>query len=459
MSKPDPRCAALEVLDQVRRSDVLVTAAVRKTASKWGLRPGVIAATNNLVLETLRRRRLLDGIMSLLVDRGVPSKDGRLMDLVRLALCELLYVEKVPDYACVHRFVDLARRIKGPGVASFVNAILRKAASSSLSELESRAASAGLGVRHSMPDWLVEASKEAFADRFENELIALNLQAPIALRVNRVAAIPNEVRRELEEYGLHPEAPDWLPDALVLPSNEPPYETMPFIKGRFWPQDLASQLISTLSTPGPGSFVLDACAGWGTKGFSIAALAPEVQVISADISPSRLAVLAQRAESFRIKNVFPVIADLTAPPFPPGSFDSVLVDAPCSGLGTIRRHPELKWRRTPQDPVRNASLQLALLKSLAPLVKPGGRLVYTVCSFIPLEGPLVVDAFLQSCSAFKLELPSASAPSPLAARLLELENAAAHSPYMRPGMLFTLPSLMDCDCFFLALLRKKKAPQ
>jgi len=461
MGKPDARSIALAVLDSVENSSRLATHALRQAQDRWDPKQRDGATATRLVLGTLRNRRLLDHFLGKLVKRSLPQKDRRLMNILRLAMYELLYMDSIPAYATLDGYAGLAKKIKGGKIASFVNAVLRSASNTARDELLAQAARLPPALRLSLPDWVAEQSAAAFGDRWPTELEYLNRPAQIAIRVNRAKTDRPTLCRQLEESGLHPTPVEYLADAILLPPNEPPYRTRQFSQGHFWPQDLASQLVTSLAGDGDGKLVLDACAGNGTKSFGMASAGVEGRVIvSADVSPAKLNSLTARCGHYGLSGISLVVADLLDPPFFRSTFDTVLVDAPCSGLGTMRRHPELRWRREPDDVTLNAANQLRMLSAAGSLVREagvrGGRLVYCVCTFALAEGPEVVERFLADNNDFVLEDPCAGAAGPLRETLQELARANRR-PWMRSGFLMTAPSVLNGDCFFAALMRRKHA--
>jgi 16S rRNA (cytosine967-C5)-methyltransferase len=264
-------------------------------------------------------------------------------------------------------------------------------------------------VRLSYPDFLVEGARRGFGEGWEEELGALNLPAEIAVRVNTRRTTAEGLAERLRGEGLHPREVEGVPGALVLPSGEPPYRTLAFAEGEFWPQDVGSQRVARLAVPGASERLLDLCAGSGTKSFLAASDAGTgARVMAVDVSEAKVAALAARKERLGFPEVEALACDARALPFPDGAFDVVLLDAPCTGAGTVRRHPELKWRRQEGDVGAAAARQGELLAAAARLVRPGGRLVYAVCSFLPEEGKEVVGRFLAARPEF------AGAPSDFA---------------------------------------------
>ncbi len=449
MAGPDHRSLAWTVLDSVRTRKSLATAALRHATERQDPPPEVVSATHRLVMGTLRERGYLDAVLARLVERKLPRKDKRLMDLLRLAIYEMLFMDSIPSYATGSRYVELVRRSKGPRVAGFVNALLRRAAQFDPSQEIERRNSLPIAQRLSIPEWLLKEAQAAFGENTEEELAGMARTADIALRT--AGDLPrNELLDELKQEGLSPRPMVENSRGLLLPPGESPYQTLAFARGRFRPQDRASQLVTDLVVAAGAGNILDGCAGNGTKAIAMAEARTFESITAADLSGHKLVELQARTP-LTIKTLE---TDLTDPALPPSSFDTVLLDAPCTGLGTLRRHPELKWRRKAADGYSNGKLQQALLGGVAPLVKPGGLLIYAVCSFLPAEGPRVVEQFLASHADFALE-PPAQHLDGLAKELTGRLAAANRTlPLHRPGTLLTLPSVLDGDLFFVACLRR-----
>lgn len=418
---------------------MLATAALRTELNSRDPEANIAATANAIALGVLRHRTLLDHFLAGVADRGLPEKDQRLLDILRIGAYELLFIERSRPYAVVSSIVELAKAVKGKRIGGFVNAVLRKLGrlgpAATCREVEKLPAA----VRLSYPQWLLEEARAVFGDAAETELESMNRPADIAVRVNTAATSAKALAEELSGLGLHPRQVPFLPHALVFSPDEPPYRSVPFVRRLFWPQDVSSQLVAGLAVPRAGETVLDACAGFGTKTMALALDGqPGAAIVASDVNPARIASLQERCHSVGLTNVRTETADLVSPPYPPEMFDLVFVDAPCSGLGTIRRHPELKWRRTSEDVAANAALQARLLVGAAPLVKPGGRVVYAVCTFTPAEGPLLVEEFLASHSEF-----SRSA--------FELHDEKLSTS---KGDLLVVPTQYGSDCFYAAMLTR-----
>lgn len=251
-------------------------------------------------------------------------------------------------------------------------------------------------VRESIPDWLDEVGETELGEQWDAELAALNQRAPVFLRVNTLKATRDEAREWLASHGVETELVDGVPEALVLPAGR----TLPkaiLIEGRVEIQDAGSQCIVSLLDPQPGETIVDACAGAGGKYLQIAALMRNQGTLFAlDVVGKKLDILRQRAKRAGVRCLDTALAPDVMPESWLDRADRVLIDSPCSGLGTLRRQPDLKWRLTPKMLDRTRRLQRELLARYAGMAREGGRVVYATCSVLPSENRGVVDELLET---------------------------------------------------------------
>jgi 16S rRNA (cytosine967-C5)-methyltransferase len=406
------------------------------------------ALASELVYGTLAWQGRLDHHLGQLVRGSVAALDPPVRAALRLGLYQLLFLDRVPAYAAVDASVRLARR-RGRGAAGLVNAVLRRAAREASSGLPLPNASADpidrLAVEWSHPRWLVaRLADEIGLEELPALLAAHNRSGEVTLRVNQLRTTQETLARELAARGIRAAPARWADGALALERGAGALRRLPqFRDGHFAFQGEASQLVTLLLGIQPGSCVLDACAAPGGKTVqAAAAAAPGGRVVALDLHAAGVRRIAAEAARLGLAEVGPLVADARRPPLR-GMFDAVLVDAPCSGLGTLRRHPELRWRRGEDDLARLAILQGELLAGAAPLVRPGGTLVYAVCSPMRTETDDVIARFLADHRRFARE----SAAPQLPARAAPLVSA--------DGALRTWPHRHDLDGFFAMRLRAR----
>jgi 16S rRNA (cytosine967-C5)-methyltransferase len=370
-------------------------------AGELGRARGLAAADRGLATElvygVLKRRRRLDWALAGYAPRGLDALDERVLDALRLGAYQILFL-RVPAHAAVDDAVGAIKRLRGQKLANFANALLRRLARDGEPPPPSEPL-ARLAVLESAPDWLARDAVARFgSDEAQAYLAALNVPAPLWLRANSLRASRDEAMRALAR-----ERPDATltpspraPEAFRVDGAGDPAALRCFADGLATAQDLAAQLIAHLVEPAPGERILDACAGVGGKSTHLAALAGDrAQIDSADVSERKLDLGAELARRLGVTSTRPIVCDLTDPAAPLQlQYDCVLLDAPCSGLGVLRRHPEAKWRRQPEDSRALAELQARLVDALVPRVRPGGRFVYSVCTYSDDEGPCQLQRLL-----------------------------------------------------------------
>ena len=370
----------------------------------------------------IRWKLSLDWLLSHFVREGL-KKDVRL--LLWMSLYQIFFMKKAA-YHVVGEAVDYAKREKGQGVANFVNAVLRRSIRErDLLPLPSDPL-VRLSVEHSFPVWLVRRWCARFGEEGVAALLrVLNTTPEFTLRVNAGKAAREEVVRRLADHGIKAGKGKFLDRALLVDRIGPLLDDELF-KGHFvHVQDEASQMAGLAVAPSASDLILDACAGQGTKTEQIREEWPGVRVVAMDLEGKKLRSI--RATACLVGG------DVLKNPFKNGCFDSILLDAPCSSLGIIRKHPEIKWRRSERDVAVFGGLQREMIGSLGENLRHGGRLVYSVCSFEPEETTGVVEQVLGE-GVFVREKPL---------------------PALFPDEYFlSLPHLSGMDGFFIARLRK-----
>ena len=441
----EARALAAAVLQRIEHdrayADVALDAALR--TSRLDGRDRALAT--RLVYGTLAWQGRLDWHLAALTRREPAALDPPLRIALRLGLYQILFLDRIPAHAAVATSVDLAKRL-APAGAGLVNAVLRRA-------VRERAAlplpdPVAAPVRHlavafSHPEWLVARWREHLDDADLRALLAANNQAaPTVLRA-RLGGRDALIAR-LSAAGVGAEACRFAPEAVRV-SAAAPHALAGYAAGAFSVQSEASQLVVLLLDPRPGMRVLDACAAPGGKASYIAEIMGDRGLVVALDQRRRGAhAVARTARRLRLGVVAAVVADARCAPrvLRDGLFDRILVDAPCSGLGTLRAHPEVRWTRTPADIVRLAALQREILEGVTPLLSPGGVLVYATCTIADEENEDVVRAWLASH------------------RDLRTEDAAQHLPAPAVGLvdasgaLRTLPHRDGLDGFYAVCVRR-----
>lgn len=455
----DPvRMLAWHLLDRVDRSRAFTDVLFDQTLPQANLRTLDRAYLWELVLGTLRWRGRLDAYIVRAVRSPQKKMNPRILSLLRLGAYQILCLDRVPDSAAVNEAVRLAREtFKDPKISGFVNAVLRSIArhksqdpfpsfAESPVEFISQAAS--------HPRWMVERWIREFGAEMARVICEANNQRPPATaRVNTLKISRDRLLEKLAESGFPGRPTPFSPEGFTF-RNRPLFaEERLFQQGFYFIQDEASQMIPHLLDPQPGERILDTCAAPGGKSTHMAQLMKnQGEIIAVDLHQNKLERIGQNCQRLGIRIIQTLRADVTRTlPFPPeGVFDRILVDAPCSTLGILHRHPESKWRRKPEDILRLQKLQTFLLANASSRLKPGGYLVYSTCTMTPEENESVAESFLREHSDFKRDDLSAMVPFPWRSLI---DDRGFFRTY--PAMIVK-PEGERLDGFFAARFRKSK---
>ena len=441
------RACAYTVVRRVFEEGAYADRALAAEARTLDPRDRALAMT--LAYGAVQRRGTLDHVAGRLSSRPLERLDAPVLAALRLGLYQVLYLGGVADYAAVDESVELVKRAR-PGAAGLVNAILRRGAAEGHTILDALDDSepAGAAVLHSVPEWLAALWwRELSAEAARRLLRRINEPAESAIRVNTLVAGAAEVAGALPVPS-HP-APG-IPEGLVVDAGFDAQRSEVWERGAIMPQSRGSMLVARALAPVAGERVLDLCAAPGAKTTHIAALLEnEGEVMAVERHPGRAAALERTCVRMRTSSVRVLVGDAAQPRVgdaaQPGAgsrpFDRVLVDPPCSGLGTLQSRPDLRWRARPEGIEELADIQSRILAAGAACVAPGGTLVYSVCTISRQEGELVLERFLREHRDFDAE--------DLAGELPEW-SAAAAGPYLQ-----LLPSREGTDGFFIARCRRR----
>jgi len=402
------RRTALEVLVRVARergfADVLLGHRLADFAA-----PDRRLVTQ-MVLGTIAWQGRLDYELERVSSRPLDAIEPNVLAVLRLALFQLRILSRIPHHAAVDTAVTLAREGAGDAAARFVNGVLRNALRRPI-ELPSRDRDrvAYLTVAHSHPRWLVEKFIEWFGLHDAETLMAANNRAaPNVLRLNLARGCAEELIARLEREGFDIASRGRFPETIIL-GSAPLFDAYALRDGICYPQAEASQLVARMLAPARDAIVADCAAAPGGKAAHLAEIiGPRGRVVAMDLNLAGLKKTRGLADRLGHTNVFVARADATvALPLRSNSLDYVLLDAPCTGTGTMREHPEIRWRLDPGDFTRMSTLQARMLDQAVALVRPGGAIVYSVCSPAPEEGAGVIATFLAQHPEFAIAMPSA----------------------------------------------------
>ncbi len=407
-STANPRQAACETLLRIRKEGGFADRLIDNELSNGILSGPDRGLYAELVFGVLRRQGTLDHILQQLLEKPMVELDPQALVILRIGLYQLTCLDRIPESAAVNESVNLAKLIT-PGTSGLINAVLRnflrRRDTITFPDITTNPAAA-IAAIHSQPEWLAEQWLEQLGVTEARQLAeASSQQPPVTLRVNTLRSTRDQLLQEFDTQGIEATPCRFSPDGITLAGRHI-ISTLPgFDAGLFAVQDEASQLAGRLLGAEPGERIWDACCAPGGKSGHIAQLMDDTgELIATDISRSKLTLVQDNVRRLGINSVTTAVADLHQPyTFPDGTFDRILLDAPCSGLGVIRRNPEAKWRLFSGDITRLAAVQKTLLKNAAVRLKPGGTLLYSTCSTSEAENELVVEDFLLHHPGFVLE--------------------------------------------------------
>ncbi len=449
---PTSREVALEVLHRVDADRAFSGALLRRALDRAGLRAVDEALATELTLGTLRHRAEVDWVLSRASHTPLDELPSHIRAVLRMGAYQLMFLDRIPASAACSQAVELAKRFGHPGTARLVNAVLRRIAAAPIAIPEDESTDEGIALRHSHPRWLVRRWVERFGVDGARALCRTNNATPPAsVRLNTVRGAPAAVAAAIAALGVRTIPSTLLPEGARIVAASPRARTAAYAEGWVSPQDEGSMLTSRLVAPLPGETVVDACAGSGGKALHLAALMENRgRVLACDIVPAKLNAITRHARRLGVTIVEPHLLDAArlAEAVPLGA-DRVLVDAPCSGLGVLRRRPEIKWRIQPEQLPALAARQRAILEGARTAVRSGGLLVFTVCTLEPDEGPAVVSGFLGAHPEFE--------PVPIDRWPPGSGEGAVPVPVRgEPGTAFLYPHLHDTDGFFVAVFRRRQ---
>jgi len=438
-----PRAVAMDILCQwQRRHEPLDKLSDQGLAGRAFADPRDRQLAWSLVTGVVRHLRYLDWVIAQFAKHPLAKMKPLTLQALRVGVFQLLFLDRVPASAAINETVAALKAARQPKwLTGFVNGLLRNV---DRKRADLAGASLAPGVRHSHPDWLVRRWRERYGAARTEELLAHdNTPPPLTLRVDTARTTVADCIERLATAGVAATPGRYCPAAIRIDEPRGAVTALPgYAEGWFQVQDEAAQLVAPLLAPFAEGEYLDGCAGLGGKTTHLAQLLPPAtRLVAVEPSAPRLRLLAENLARLGLAGRVETVAEELAGLGGHGRvFRGVLIDAPCSGLGVIRRHPDIRWNRGPADLERFPQTQLALLAIAADLVAPGGVLVYATCSMEPEEDEEVVARFLADHPDF-----SRTDAGPL------LPPAAASLVNER-GELATAPDLHDLDGFFAARL-------
>jgi len=425
LTSSNPREIALAVLAHFRDRDTDATRLLHDLLRRGALHGADARLATELTMGTLRQRSRLDAILQTMTRRPWKRTAPIVRDILRLGAYQMLIMDRIPPHAAVNETVNLARRWATAGQAALVNAILRRLAAQSPANVpvpfrvseqaphakaqrrkEVMVSQSEWPVLYSHPPWLVKYLLSHYPAERVAALLEWNNRTPqLTLRANGLRTTPERLAERLTAQGHEVARIGWpTPESLTVAGTTGDLASADwFNEGLATAQDGAAQLIAHFVAPRPGERIVDWCAAPGGKTTHLAELSMDgAHILALDVNSERLSQVAIHVERLGLRSVrtYPLHPDLIAW-LTDNPADAVLVDAPCTGLGTIQRHPDIRWRRKIKDIARSARVQLEILDAAARCVAPGGRLIYSTCTLGPVENEDVIKQFLARRSEFE----------------------------------------------------------
>jgi 16S rRNA (cytosine967-C5)-methyltransferase len=450
LRKKSPRAICLDLLDRIERANVHPDRLLTDSFKRYRYFTSLDRAfLTELTYGVIRWRGRLDWVIRHFSKIPFEKIEPGTLNILRLGLYQILFLSRTPSSAAVNESVELAKRTRGKGGAGFVNAVLRASIRQKDEILYPEwdpDPTFHISVTQSHPLWLVQRWTKELGMEETLRICKYNNQiSPLTLRTNTLKINRRDLIEKLREKELKP-LPSTFSEEGILLRDPPPTSELPFLKeGLYIIQDEASQLITSVVDPKPGERILDACSAPGGKTTHMAqAMKNRGEIYALDVSKGKLDRIEEMCQRLGIKIVKRGKGNAAASlPVPDGTvFDRVLADVPCSGFGTLRKNPDLKWKRGEKDIKRLSELQLSILGNLSGYVKDGGVLVYSTCTIFHEENEDVVEGFLETHPEFQLDRMEKILPEKL--RL-----------FVRDGYFKTFPPRNGMDGFFAARLIKR----
>ncbi|HOU10486.1 MAG TPA: 16S rRNA (cytosine(967)-C(5))-methyltransferase RsmB [Clostridiales bacterium] len=433
------RQAAFEILTRMERSGAysnLITEAKLRGVFHDNRDKALASA---IVCTVLERLITIDYNLSLYLEKPIEKLKPEVLTILRIGACQLLYFDRIPASACVCESVELARRNRLEYACSLMNAVLRKVAKNGLRLPEPSQGTLFASVKYSVPEDLYKLLCSAYGEQSANGILSeFHSKAPTYIRVNTLRCDTARLSEALAREGIETKTVDICGNVLKLQPAVNPAATSAFSQGLYHVQDLSSQLLCEAIAPARGDIVFDMCAAPGGKSFTLAQLMEGTGVLKAfEIHPSRVGLVKKGAERLGLQSLECAQGDSTVFDAAVGMADEVLCDVPCSGLGAIRKKPEIRYK--PLGNIDNLrQLQYFILCNSALYVKPGGLLVYSTCTLNPAENEHICERFLQENPGYSIEKPAGKT----------LETCCEN------GFVTIFPQQFHSDGFFFAMFRK-----
>lgn len=447
--KQNVRSTAVDVLLKIEQNQAYSNLLLNQSIQKSKLSQQDIGLLTELVYGTLQRKNTLDYLLTPFVAKGLHKLEKWVLVLLRMSLYQMVFLDKIPDHAIINEAVEIAKKRGHKGISGFVNGVLRRIQREGTEDISSiQDETKRLSLQYSMPEWLVERWISQYGMVEAEKMCEANTEpAPVTGRVNVMKGSRDEAIQSLNNEGIEGSLGDLSPDAIKLKKGSLSQSSL-FKEGYVTIQDESSMLVARALAPAPHEKILDACAAPGGKTTHIAELLNNTgEVVALDLHKHKVKLIEEQAERLDLDNIKTEALDSRKAPemFPAASFDRILVDAPCTGFGVIRKKPDIKWSKKEEDIHRISEIQLQILTKVAQLLKPGGTLLYSTCTVDKEENIDIANTFLEHQPDFEWDKSfNDRLPEPL-------------KPYLNPteAQVQILPHYFNSDGFYLACFKKK----
>lgn len=450
------RLVALDILVKVEETGAYSNLQLNRSLQQQELSRQDAALVTELVYGTISRKLTLDYWLSQLVAKGLAKLQPWVHQLLRLSLYQIIWLDRIPAHAAVNEAVNIAKKKGHQGIAGMVNGVLRNVLRGQnellIERIELSDEAETLSVRYSFPRWLVERWLNEYGSEKTEQLLAASNTAPhSSIRVNTMKTSVDAVIELLQAEGISASPSPLAAAGVIVDKAGHLAAHAGFAAGKWSMQDESSMLVAEVLQPQPGMNILDACAAPGGKSMHIGELMKgKGRLLSNDLHEHKRKLIAEQAQRLGLSHIETTSGDAIelARTLAPGSFDAVLLDAPCSGFGVIRRKPEIKWTKSSEDVTAIAELQGKLLEAMSGLVKPGGVLLYSTCTIAREENEQQIASFLAKHPEYTLDR---NWPPAVLSRLKQLNIIDEQFD----GQLQLLPDDNKSDGFYIARLLKR----
>lgn len=446
MSKNSVRDLILQALIKIENDEAYSNLLVNSIIEQNKLNEKDIGLFTEVVYGTVQRKKTLDFYLDHFLLKKPKKRDEWILSLLRMSFYQMVYLDRIPDHAVIFEAVQLAKKNGHRGLANLVNGILRNAQRKGFPDVNQiKDDLEKLSIKYSHPQWLVTEWIKQYGHTTTQAICKANLVRPnVTARVNKTKATPTEVIERLSAEGVVAKQGNLANEAIQIQRGNL-FLTETFKQGYVTAQDESSMLVARAVNPQKDEKILDSCAAPGGKTTHLAELMDTSgQITALDIHKHKALLIKEQSDRLQMENIDIQVGDAREAGrlFPEETFDRILIDAPCSGFGVIRKKPDIKWVKTNKDVAEITQVQKAILEATAPLLKKGGTLVYSTCTIEQRENEQIVADFLETHRNFSFD------------EQLKERLPKELSPYFKQGQIQILPHYFQSDGFYIAAMKK-----